>query len=245
MNLKNPDDNGASRAEYDGRLSGRARHFLANAEFRDSVKDETKIRAAFARKGIAPSPELIRFQKLFGGFVEYSWLTPIVFGILHSGKCEGDFAGHENELLIEEEEFPTHYICADTLYQEIFTMTENGNYYEGYNLQCRTFETLIENLSVYDELNKQGGYEKIFSYTGDTAEQCEGSAAAFSEKVSPFLKELRLSALDGCWDDILCWYKSDSGLWVKKENLNLSAFSKNKTDKDIISSFGRMLSEGA
>lgn len=66
-------------------LSNRARRFLDNSKWKDSVREENGIIQAFEAAGVAPTNALIDFQKNFGGFTYYAYLEPIVFGILQLG----------------------------------------------------------------------------------------------------------------------------------------------------------------
>ena len=219
-------------------LSTRALNYLAKAEFKKSITDEKEIQAAFERKGIKATSELIRFQKQYGGFTYYVWREPIVFGILHPEKCRGDFRGCENELLIEEDEDTSkkHYTCADTLYQESFTITENGNYYEGcYNLTCLSFETQIESHSMYDFMDKDGQYKNVYSYVepdaSDSTQHFEQIIKAFSDKFKTFHKEFNLTAIDGHWDEIQSWHEFNDFL-VSKSNIGIDIFSKKIVTKE-------------
>ena len=184
---------------------------------------------------------MIRFQQKYGGFTYYAGLEPIVFGILHIGPCRGDFLGNEGELSIEEPNEnikENHYVCADTLYQESFTITENGDYYEGHSLMCRLFETQIETFSMYDLINRDNAYNAVYSYrepdAADTAEEFERIITAFSCKLIGFFKEFPASRVDGYWDDIQAWYTLGDDILMHRVNLELKVFSRNpKIEKQI------------
>ena len=122
-------------------------------------------------------------------------------------------------------------MCADTRYQESFTITKNGDYYEGYSLTCRLFETQIETCSMYELLNRDDAYAEVYSYSepeaADTAEEFEQTVTAFSRKLIGFFKEFPASRVDGYWDDVQAWYTFGDDVLVHRVNLELSVFSKN------------------
>jgi len=214
------------RDEVKKALSERASSFLAKAEFRKSITDEKEIKAAFVRQGIEATPELLRFQKEYGGLTHYVWKEPIVFGILHAENCRGQFRGKEGELLIipaDDEVSIDHYVCADTLYQKELTITADGNYYENYNLECLSFDTLIEDLSMYDYLNRQNGYNKIYTYEEPA-----------TYRFNLFLKEFHLTEIDGHWDEVLRWYRMGDASFVRKAYTGFCVFSKRTHTKNEI-----------
>ena len=152
-------------------LTERAKKFLNRQEYRaDAVKSEELIRQAFNKIGKAPVQALIDFQLNYGGLMIYAGLEPICFGILHGDMVRGDF--YEPERIIHDfihyppdEDSPLdHLTCADTLYQELFTLDFEGKYYEGYTLVATRFEHQIEDLAVFDEIvgNGHERFERIY-----------------------------------------------------------------------------------
>ncbi|CAL2101702.1 protein of unknown function [Tenacibaculum sp. 190130A14a] len=120
------------------KLTERATDFLNEQEYRsDAVKSLDMIENAFSKIGIKPTQELIDFQLNYGGLTIYAGLEPICFGILHGEKVRGDFGYPDkiiNELIYHpaEDDIPNdHLTCADTRYQEYFTIDFDGKYYEG------------------------------------------------------------------------------------------------------------------
>ena len=219
-------------------LSTRALNYLARAEYREAVTDEAKIRAAFNRAGAEPSTELLRFQRQYGGFTFYVWKEPIVFGLLHPGECRGDFKNHPNELIIEEADEITdfdRYVCADTLYQETFSLSANGNYYEGSDLFCRAFDTIIEDYAMCEIINNDKNLRRIFEYeepdATDTSEEFEQLIAKFNDKFTAFRREFNFTALDGYWDDVLGWYKSADGILVRRTNIKVHVLAEKENSE--------------
>lgn len=120
-------------------LSKRACDYLAHSEWKDSVKDEKEIINAFQAARIMPTDPLIDFQTRFGGLIV---MEP------------------EDDIVIR------HFNCADTLYQEIFSIDEQGRYYEGYDLKCNNFETHIESSAMLNQVNK-GKWQTVYKYELD------------------------------------------------------------------------------
>ncbi|WP_334076905.1 hypothetical protein [Paenibacillus sanfengchensis] len=93
--------------------------------------------------------------------------------------------------------------CADTLYQETFTIDEQGRYYEGYDIKCHRFETHIENLAVLEQVNK-GKWERVFEYELDFYHK--GCYDVVDEaKYSELVRRLGLKKLADFPEDIVSW----------------------------------------
>lgn len=150
-------------------LSQRANKFLSQQEYRnDTVSEMEIIQEAFRKAGLEPTSKLIDFQLKYGGLMVYSGLEPICFGILHGENSRGDFAFPEkkiNELIYYpdwQDETKIQFNCADTRYQENFSLDRDGNYYEGGEVKATKFDFIIEDLSIFQELQDQG-YSKSTS----------------------------------------------------------------------------------
>lgn len=153
------------------KLTERATDFLNEQEYRsDAVKSLDVIESAFSKIGIKPTQELIDFQLNYGGLTIYAGLEPICFGILHGEKVRGDF-GHPDKIINEliyhpaEDDIPKdHLTCADTRYQEYFTIDFDGKYYEGWEPKATKFENLIEDLAIFEEIDQLGYKNSISEY---------------------------------------------------------------------------------
>lgn len=206
----------------DVNLSNRARRFLDNSKWKDSVREEKDIIQAFEAAGIAPTNALIEFQKNFGGFTYYAYLEPIVFGILHKPPCRGAFE-HETGLIVIEPEddiVVRHLECADTLYQETFTIDEQGRYYEGYDIQCHRFETHIENLAMLEQVNT-GKWKSVFKYELDFYHK--GCYDIVDQtKYGELVRRLGLKKIDDFPEDIVSWDTNGELLvWRKADAVNV------------------------
>ncbi|WP_342437732.1 hypothetical protein NSS79_33485 [Paenibacillus sp. FSL L8-0436] len=185
-------------------LSKRACDYLAHSEWKDSVKDEKEIINAFQAARIMPTDPLIDFQTRFGGFTLYAYLEPIVYGILHKRPCRGDFK-HESGLIVMEPEDDIvirHFNCADTLYQEIFSIDEQGRYYEGYELKCNNFETHIESSAMLNQVNK-GKWQTVFKYELDAYR--DYYEIVDENKYGELVKLLGLKKVEDFPEDIISW----------------------------------------
>lgn len=155
-------------------LTERATKYLSQREYRsDAVQSLEMIEQAFSKIGISPTQELIDFQLKYGGLTIYAGLEPICFGILHGEKVRGDFGPPDktiNALIYHpaEDDIPVdHFTCADTLYQEEFTIDSKGKYYEGWRLVATSFENFLENLAIYPELDQLGYKHSTREYFED------------------------------------------------------------------------------
>lgn len=131
------------------------------------MKEPAIIEQAFRKAGRRLTPALLDFQLRYGGLLIYVGLEPICFGILHGKLARGDFRHEKNPcVLIEwepDEDSPHwHYTCADTLYQKYFTLDERGGYYENSQLHATSFDGVLENLAVFEELNALAGYQEVY-----------------------------------------------------------------------------------
>lgn len=209
------------------KLTERATDFLNEQEYRsDAVKSLDIIENAFSKIGIKATQELIDFQLNYGGLIIYAGLEPICFGILHGEKVRGDFGYPDkiiNELIYHaaKDDIPNdHLACADTRYQEYFTIDINGRYYEGWKLVATTFENLIEDLAVFEEIDKLG-------YKKSTSEYFENVQIDF-EKVKDFLN---LTNYPGFPQDIIKWGQN-SELAVRISNDKIILYSKTEITEE-------------
>jgi len=153
-------------------LTERAFNYLKKQERReDAIREIQDIEKAFKIASIKPTEELIKFQSNYGGLNIYAGLEPICFGIIHGNLIRGsEFRGEKNKLVYDySEENPEilHFYCADTLYQEEFTIDEKGNYYEGWEKLASNFDYVIEDLAVFNEvskLNLSSLFDSYFDY---------------------------------------------------------------------------------
>lgn len=131
----------------------------------------------------------------------YAGLEPICFGILHGELTRGDFQREYHKLLpwLPDEDCPHwHYTCADTLYQENFTLDEEGGYYEGYQLHALSFDGVIENLAVFADLRRQG-YQQVY--------ECYGENLQLPDEV--LCQQLHLHPYPDYPADVIFWGKND------------------------------------
>lgn len=200
------------------KLSKRALEYLAKCKWKDSVKDEKEILKAFEALKIHPTFSLIDFQKRFGGYVEFAYLEPIAFGILQKEPCRGDFVNEKGLIIIEPEDdiIVRHYVCADTLYQETFSIDEQGRFYLGYEIQCNNFETHIEEAAILKVLNKEK-WDTVFEYeldirTRDTYDIID------DYKYRELCKYFGLKKIEDFPDDIISFDRNDNYLVWRLSN---------------------------
>ena len=148
-------------------LSERAADFLKRQKWRvDAVKSPDVIERAFMRAGRTLTPALYDFQMRYGGLMIYAGLEPICFGILHGNLARGDFQRQQPQQLMSwepDQDCPFwSFTCADTLYQENFTLDENGGYYEGGQQSASSFDVVIEDLALFEWLHASG-YQRVYS----------------------------------------------------------------------------------
>lgn len=180
-----------------------------------------------------PTSALIDFQKRFGGYVEYAYLEPIVFGILHKEPCRGEFKNWTALIVIEPEDdiIVQHFVCADTLYQETFSIDEQGYYYLGYTIQCYNFETHIEEVAILEIMNKEK-WNTVFEYELDM--WTSGPYDTIDEnKYLEFCKYFKLKKFEDFPDDLISFDKNDDYLVWKCSN-SLRVLSKNSANESDI-----------
>ncbi|MHA7966721.1 hypothetical protein ACX93W_21655 [Paenibacillus sp. CAU 1782] len=206
-------------------LSKRALEYLEKCEWKSSVKDEKEILETFEAIKIQPTLALMDFQKRFGGYVEYAYLEPITFGILQKDPCRGDFLNEKGLIIIEPEDdiIVRHYVCADTLYQETFSIDERGRYYLGYELQCNNFDTHIEEAAILKELNKEK-WDAVFEYELDM--RTRNTYDIIDDyQYTELCKYFGLKKLEGFPEDIISFDKNDTYLVWRRSN-SLKVLSK-------------------
>lgn len=205
------------------KLTERATNFLKKQEYRsDAVKSLDVIESAFLKIGIQPTQELIDFQLDYGGLTIYAGLEPICFEILQGEKVRGVF-GHPDKMIKELIFHPAednihieHFTCADTVYQEYFTIDFEGKYYEGWELKANKFENLIEDLAIYGEINQLGYKNSISEYFGNTKIDFE--------KVK---SELNLADYPQFPQDIIKWGQNKE-LTLRISNDRINLYAKNE-----------------
>ena len=211
-------------------LSNRALDYLAKCKWKDSVKDEKEILKAFEIEGVQPTSTLIDFQKRFGGYVEYAHIEPIAFGILHKAPCRGDFVNRKGLIIIEPEDdiVVRHFVCADTLYQETFSIDEQGRYYLGYEIQCNKFETHIEEATILELLNKEK-WNTVFKFELDI--RTRGTYDIIdNNKYIELCEYFKLSKFEDFPDDIISFERNDNYLVWRRSN-SVKVLSKNSVIK--------------
>ena len=209
------------------KLTERATDFLNEQEYRsDAVKSLDVIESAFSKIGIKPTQELIDFQLNYGGLTIYTGLEPICFGILHGEKVRGDF-GHPDKIVNEliyhpaEDDIPNdHLTCADTPYQEYFTIDFDGKYYEGWEPKATKFENLIEDLAIFEEIDQLG-------YKNSISEYFENIEIDF-EKVK---SDLNLTDYPEFPQDIIKWGQN-AELTIRISNDKVNLYSKNEITEE-------------
>ncbi|MGG4495880.1 hypothetical protein [Brevibacillus reuszeri] len=185
-------------------LSNRANRFLANAKWKNSVHDEKDIRHAFEAVKLIPTEKLIDFQKRYGGLTIYAYLEPIVYGILHQAPSRGAFANETGLIITEPEDdiVVRHFACADTLYQETFTIDEDGRYYEGFELKCNHFETHVESMAMLEQV-KKGKWKIVYEFEPDVYRDCYETIDW--KQYGELVKRLGLKKVEDFPDDVISW----------------------------------------
>ena len=203
------------------KLTKRATEFFQKQSYRkDAVQSLAVIEHAFSKIGIKATPELIDFQLSYGGLIIDAGLEPICFGILHGEAARGEFkrsSGGMHELIYwpADDDIPIdHFSCADTLYQEYFTIDLQGGYYEGWELVATKFDSVIEDLALFQEI-KQLGYQ--YSYT----EYFENLQLNF-ERIK---NDLALINYPDFPQDIIKWANNEE-IVLKLSHKKISLFSK-------------------
>ncbi|WP_231884835.1 hypothetical protein, partial [Paenibacillus elgii] len=116
--------------------------------------------------------------------------------------------------------------CADTLYQETFSIDEQGRYYEGFDLKCNHFETHIEDLAMLEQVNK-GKWETVYKYELDVYRDCYEYID--EKKYAELVKRLGLKKVEDFPDDIvgwdtngnlLVWRKADAVVVLSETGMN-------------------------
>ena len=148
----------------------------------------------------------------------YVGLEPICFGILHGKLSRGDFQIEKKvEELIHwrpDDEIRLHrFTCADTLYQAEFTLDEAGGYYEDGELQATHFDTVFEDLAVFDQLT-QTGYKQLYRRYGED----------FTLPDEVLMQALNLEPYPLFKPDIIFWGKNNH-LCVRKSSDELIVFA--------------------
>lgn len=213
-------------------LSTRAENYLKNLKWKESIKDEEKILKAFEKEGLTPTKELIRFQMKYGGLTVGAGLEPMVYGILHIDKRS---PGETCELDYHERENTIYYQCADTLYQMNFDLISNGNYCEDYCILSRSFDTQIEDWSMWAEIKKEN-YKLIYQHFPFPT--YEMGTQDFEDRFNACIKEFKnVKIIDGWWDDILRWYSIGDDYIARKGFTGVFTYgiyilSKNTVSKD-------------
>lgn len=208
-------------------LTDRATKFLNKQEFRsDAVKSLEVIIGAFIKIGVQPTQELIDFQLNFGGLTIYAGLEPICFGILHEEIARGNFGKYRKEvskLIYHPPEYDLligHLACADTLYQECFTIDFEGNYYEGWELKASKFEVIVEDLAIFGEIDRLG-------YKNSYHEYFENLSIDFEQ----IKRDLNFANYPEFPQDIIKWGKN-AELIIRMSNDKISLYSKSEIGED-------------
>ena len=145
-------------------LSARAAAFLERAKWETMPFTEKDIRAAFIAVHAPVYQPLIDFQLNYSGLVFYAGLAPIKYTLLFQQPAPRylpattgiDF--HESE-----EDSPKYfYTCADTLWQQTFSLDEEGVYYEDYEPVASSFEKRIEQEAVWHEMQYRSELKIVF-----------------------------------------------------------------------------------
>ena len=140
-------------------ISDRANQYLQKQKYRaDAIQSIDLLKECFDKNSLELTPALLNFQLKYGGLLIYAGLEPICFGIVHGDLVRGLEFNKPHQIIsfTEKDLNPiNHYVCADTLYQELFSIDEKGNYYEGSKLMATNFDYVIEDLAILDELNER------------------------------------------------------------------------------------------
>lgn len=223
-------------------ISKRAIDYMSKSEWTKSIKKEKDILRIFELQGMTPIQKLMDFQMNYGGFTYYAYLTPIVFSIIHKVESRGIFRKRNDRLtVIEPEDDITvrHFECADTLYQETFTIDEFGRYYEGFRLQCNNFETLIEDFAMLDYAIKEK-MEPIFKY--DLRELGKFQETIDENIFYEIKKSLQLKIVDDFPKDIIGWY-TDGNYLVWKNSTSITVLTDGSYDEGDIYRIKSILKE--
>lgn len=116
----------------------------------------------------------------------------------------GAFANENGLIVIEPEDdlIVRHFECADTLYQETFSIDEQGRYYEGFDLKCNRFETHIESLAMLEQVNK-GQWATVYNY--ELGIDRDSYASMDEKKYGELVQRLGLKKVEDFPEDIVSW----------------------------------------
>ena len=178
-------------------LSKRALDFLQQSEREIPELTEQDIRDAFSANDVPVFEPLMAFQLQYGGYIFYAGLEPIKFNLLQG---VGGYPKITNTSIIEFEETNAispkyHFVCAMTNYQMQFTLDEQGIYYEDYQPKASSFDKVIEELALWNEIKLKSGYDIVFR------EQ--------KIKTRNLDKELNLKIISEASDQFTRWFQNE------------------------------------
>ncbi len=218
-------------------LTNRASEFLRMQERRaDAITSMEIINKAFEDKDLIPTKELIDFQMKYGGLMIYAGLEPICFGIIHGNLIRGGEFGSNPKLInqiihyLPDTDINANcFVCADTLYQELFMIDENGKYYEGWKLKATHFDHVIEDLAIYDEIYNSNFSQVVGEYFEDV-----------NLDLKMIADDLNLHIYPDFVQDLVYWGKNDDSI-IRISSNRVAAFSKSKKDLELNNYFRRLL----
>ena len=201
-------------------LSKRALDFLHHSEREIPELTERDIRDAFSANNAPVFEPLIAFQLQYGGYIFYAGLEPIKFILLQG---VGGYPKITNTSIIEFEETNTispkyHFVCAMTNYQMQFTLDEEGIYYEDYQPKASSFDKVIEELALWNEIKLKTGYEIIFRERQILTQNLD--------------KELNLALIPEASDQFTLWFQNESIYMKQCQGLTTLIASEKYSEKD-------------
>lgn len=200
-------------------LSNRATAFLRKSE-RESVSISLdKIKEIFESNSAPLSEPLLEFQVKYGGFIFYAGLAPIKFSLL---KGLGGYPESNYSAVVEFEETrlssPKYFFdCATTDYQMQYFLDEKGVYYEDYEAKATSFDKLVENLAIWEEISSHKKYELLFR-----------DKAIDYPNIDSILK---LDLLEEASDMFTQWYSNEYIYLRQRKGLTTLVVSDNYPDK--------------
>jgi hypothetical protein len=118
------------------------------------LKDRSRLIDILISNQVEIFEPIIDFQLRFGGLIYYTGFEPICWGIHHLNPSgEFKYSGEEIINFIHEGENPEFSpLCADTLCQISWTIDDKGAIFEDFDLLTNSFEKVIEDYALREEL---------------------------------------------------------------------------------------------
>lgn len=136
-------------------MTERAIQLMNNLERKVVLKDKTQLSDVFKKHNITDFESILDFQIDFGGLIFKAGLEPVCWGVHHLTP-RGEFNyGQEIIEFSHPDEYPEFsLLCADTLCQIRWTIDKTGAIFEDFEILTSSFEKMIEDYALWDELIK-------------------------------------------------------------------------------------------